>query len=67
MGNGRTAEELRHGQVVQRMMLFFQTSKTEKITGRNWLDSRVTEGGSRGIFGPDTCSFQCHFGVRAHS
>ena len=27
-----------------------QTSKTAKITGRNWLDSRVTEGGSRGIF-----------------
>ena len=24
MGNGRTAEELRHGRVVQRMMLFFQ-------------------------------------------
>ena len=24
MGNGRTAEELRHGQVVQRMMLFLQ-------------------------------------------
>ena len=44
-----------------------QTSKTEKITRRNWLDSRVTEGGSRRIFGPDTCSFQCHFGVRAHS